>query len=212
MSTHVISSANPMTRTSTALLNGLFDPADSRSWSEFDARYRSIILAVARGMGLSDPDAADAAQDTILQFIRDYRAGRFDRGRGRLRHWIIGIARHRIADVHRRAAMKGRGVSDAACGEACDHSSDPHRLEELWEQAWRRETLARAVETLRHTLTGEKSLDVLELLFVRGCSPAQSAAALGVTVQDVYVHKSRLAARLRELVAEQERLFEEDHV
>jgi RNA polymerase sigma-70 factor, ECF subfamily len=192
------------TRTATALLDGLFNLSDREAWSEFDRRYRPIVLAVARKLGLDDADAADAAQETIFQFVRDYRAGRFDRSRGRLRDWIAGIARHRIADIHRRASARGVRLGESAFDQAIDDRS----LEEYWEQACRQEMILHAFEEVRRTATGEKSLAVFDLLFVRQLSPGQVAAQMGVTVQEVYVHKSRLAAKLRRLVQAQEALFD----
>lgn len=193
------------TRTSTSLLEGLKDLSDQQAWGEFDRRYRPIMLAVARRLGLSDADAADVAQETVLHFVRDYRAGRFDPSRGRLRHWIAGIARHRIGDIQRRAALRGELCGASAMAELPDED----RVHAACEQAWREAVLKRAVDELRSTLSGEKSLAVLELLFIRQMSAGQVAAELGMTPQDVYVHKSRLARRLREFIAAQEALMDE---
>src|SRR5262245_16799683 len=195
-----------VTRTTTALLDGLNDSGDQESWQEFDRRYRPIILAVARRLGLSESDAADAAQETLVHFIRDYRAGSFDRSPGRLGHWICGIARHRIADMQRAAgARAARRGESALAGLPADREMD-----RLWDEACRREMLVRAIDELRRTQrAGEKSLAVLDLLFVRQLTPAQVAAELDVPVQSVYVMKSRLAERLRVLLRSQESLFEE---
>jgi len=76
--------ASHRTTTTTALLDGLHDPANEEVWREFDTRYRPIILGFAVKLGLSDEDAADVAQDTLARFVQEYRAGRYDRTRGRL--------------------------------------------------------------------------------------------------------------------------------
>jgi hypothetical protein len=71
-------------RTTTALLTGLLDPANAAAWELFDRRYRSILVGFARNCGLKDNDAAEIAQATIVRFVEEYRAGRYDRTRGRL--------------------------------------------------------------------------------------------------------------------------------
>ena len=96
----------PATRTTTHLLEGLFDPAADSVWQEFDRRYRPIIVGLARKMGLADEDAADVAQETLVRFIKAYRAGQYHREKGRLRSWIIGIAIYRIADARRARAAR----------------------------------------------------------------------------------------------------------
>ena len=96
--------------TTTALLEGLFDPANQELWRHFDERYRPVIIAFARRLGVEPTDAADIAQETLVQFLRDYREGKYDRNRGRLHCWIIGIAKHRIADQFRLRAGGGAGM------------------------------------------------------------------------------------------------------
>ncbi len=118
-----------LTRTTTALLEALLDPDDDEVWHDFDRRYRPILVAFARRLGLPAEDAADAAQDTLTRFVGSYRDGKYDRDRGRLRSWIIGIARHCIYDIHqRRATDPKRGLS--AISELPDESA----LSAMWDE------------------------------------------------------------------------------
>ena len=66
-------------RTTTAMLAALHDPAATAAWEAFDARYRPILHGFARNLGLSDEEAADVAQETIARFVEQYREGRYDR-------------------------------------------------------------------------------------------------------------------------------------
>ncbi|MCJ7543287.1 MAG: hypothetical protein MUP47_01770 [Phycisphaerae bacterium] len=52
-----------ITRTSTELLEGIKDPSNRAAWSELDRRYRPLILAVARRLGLGHDDAEDDPAD-----------------------------------------------------------------------------------------------------------------------------------------------------
>ena len=69
-------------RTTTALLNNLHDEHNDAAWREFDDRYRPILLGFSRRLGLPDADAVDVAQETMIQFIKEYREGKYDRERG----------------------------------------------------------------------------------------------------------------------------------
>src|SRR5262245_47509887 len=102
------------TTTTTTLLDGLFDPENRSVWGEFDARYRPIIIGCARRLGVSDDDAADLAQETLARFIQEYRLGKYDRQRGRLRSWIIAMLKYRVADLQRARAKRREQRGDSA--------------------------------------------------------------------------------------------------
>ena len=185
------------TRTTTAMLEGLFDPTDDDVWSSFDARYRPIVEGFARRIGLSEADAADAAQETMARFLQEYRAGKYDRSRSRLRSWLIGIARYRALDIQRwragRREHRGESVVDVVSDEA--------HLSTLWEEERRQVLLRRAMDELKKTgRTSDKTTQAFELLMFQQMSPGDVAEALGMTTRDVYMAKSRIAERLRTIV------------
>jgi RNA polymerase sigma factor (sigma-70 family) len=195
------------TRTTTRLLEGLFDPAAEAVWQEFDRRYRPIIVGLARKLGLPDQDAADVAQETLARFVRAYRAGEYDRTRGRLRSWIIGIAKYRIADAQRaRAEQRGWRGDSIISGVP-----EQHELDTIWDVERRQAILRQAVDELRaESRMSDKTIHAFEMLTFHRQSPAAVAEELGTTLNDVYQAKNRVAGRLREIVARLESLYDED--
>lgn len=186
-----------ITRTTTALLDGLADPSDERSWREFDKRYRPIIVAFARRVGLADADTADVAQETLVRFISAYRHGRYDRNRGRLRSWIIGIAKHCIAELRERRASRREvhGVSAIA-----DFPGD-NELDKIWDAECQQAILREGLTELREgTRIDEGTIRAFELLAFEDQSPAAVAATLGITANDVYLAKHRCLSRLRKIL------------
>ncbi len=194
-----------VSRTTTAMLQALHDPAATEAWEAFDARYRPIIHGFARNLGLSDEEAADVAQETLARFVEQYRDGRYDRERGRLGAWLVGIARYRVLDVRRgygRRAVRGES--------AMVDLDDDRSLGELWETQRRARIAEMAMARLRDTGRGDpKTLEAFELLMVHGLTPAVVAEQLEMPVQSVYVAKSRTAERLQRLVSEIEADFDE---
>lgn len=193
-----------LTRTTTALLEALLDPADDETWRDFDRRYRPILIAFARRLGLPAEDAADAAQDTLARFVRAFRDGKYDRDRGRLRSWIIGIARHCIYDIHQhRATDPKRGMS--AISELPDEST----LDAMWNEECEQEILRQGISELRQqTRTEEGTIRVFEMLAFDGRKPADVAQELSISVNDVYLAKHRCLKRLREIIGQLEQLYE----
>jgi RNA polymerase sigma-70 factor (ECF subfamily) len=194
-----------ITRTTTALLAGLGNPADEEAWRSFDERYRPILVGFAVRLGLGHADACDAAQETLLRFLREFRNGRYDRERGRLRSWLISMAAARVATLQR-----GKGRRREQRGEsAIVDLSDGHGMDRLWEEERRRALLSRALDQLRMTSrTDPKTIRAFEMLFSHRLPPAVVAAELGMSVHDVYLAKSRVAAKLREIVEALEAEFE----
>ncbi len=192
------------TRTTTALLEGLLDPADAESWGAFDRRFRPILLGFGVRLGLSPEDAADAAQDTLARFLAAFRAGKYDRERGRLGSWITGIARHCISDLRaRRAADPRRGLS--AIAELPDES----RLSQIWEQECEQDLLRQGLDELRRqTKTEAGTIEAFEMLALGGRRPAEVAAQLNISLNEVYLAKHRCLKRLREILGQLQDLYE----
>ncbi len=190
-----------ITTTNTILLDGLVDPGNDRIWREFDERYRPIVEAFARRQGLSADDAADAAQDTLADFARDYRAGRFDRTRGRLRSWIFGIARNRVIDVQR---VKGRRREWRGESAFVDLSTgdDP---EPTWRDEWRKAMLRAAMRELHAgSKLDPRTVCAFERVAFDRAAAADVAAEVGMSVNEVYVAKSRVLKRLQQIISELE--------
>jgi DNA-directed RNA polymerase specialized sigma24 family protein len=97
-----------ITRTSTILLQRLKDRGDDAIWREFDTRYRPVLLAVGRRLGLGLADAEDAAQETLVAFLAEYKEGRYRREMGRLRDWLAGIMTHKVQDLRGDRAGRSR--------------------------------------------------------------------------------------------------------
>ena len=196
-------------RTTTALLNNLHDSDNEAAWREFDDRYRPILIGFARRLGMGEADAVDVAQETMVQFIKEYREGKYDRDRGRLRSWLLGIARYRVAGVYRKRATSRINRGESAI-------TDMPRDEEF-EEAWdteRRMTILRAalVQLRSTTKIADKTVRAFEMVALQQQPTAEVATELDMTENDVYLAKSRVASKLRELVAALEKVYDEDSV
>ncbi|UCD76199.1 MAG: sigma-70 family RNA polymerase sigma factor [Phycisphaerales bacterium] len=196
-----------LTRTTTAMLDDLADPANEAMWRQFDARYRPVLVAFARRLGLGAEDAADAAQDALTRFLQAFRAGKYQRGRGRLSSWLIGIARNCIVDLQRARMVRReqRGVS-----ALIDLPHDKN-LAAIWDAELDREVLRQAVQKLREgTRLDRRTIRVFERLVLQQAAPAVVASELNMTMNDVYLAKHRCLKRLRSIVAELTAAFEND--
>lgn len=194
------------TRTTTKLLDALRDPSNEPAWTHIDSRYRAVIAGLARRLGLNESDADEAAQQTLSEFVRAYRENRYDRSKGRLSSWILGIAHHTALRIMERSRRSP--VSDSS--STTDVPDEP-TLRSLWDQERDRAILARALATLRdESALDDRTLLAFELSGLRGVPPPEAARQCGMSTDQVYVAKARVTKRLRSLIAEMTAAFEED--
>mgnify|MGYP000316898537 CR=1 FL=1 len=198
------------TNTTTQLLDALRDqsnqPVWSKTWAAIDARYRPVIAALARRLGATDADADEVAQQTLTEFVRGYAQDHYDRKKGRLSSWILGIAHHTTLRMLRNA-KRVKPASHTHLAEVADESA----LRTIWTDERDRAILAQAMAELRSSSgVDERTLNAFELVALRGVPAIEVGNQCQMTVDQVYVAKSRVTKKLRELVEQLTRAFEED--
>lgn len=194
-------------RTTTKLLDALHDHANEPAWAQIDSRYRPVIAGLARRLGLGDTDAEEVAQQSLAEFVSAYRHGRYDRTKGRLSSWILGIAHHttlRLLRTGRRAELAG----SAWLSEVVDEGA----LRTIWSDERDRAIFERAIGMVRdESAFDDRTLLAFELVALRGVPATEAGVQCGMTVDQVYVAKSRVIRRLRGLADDLRVAFEEDN-
>ena len=174
-------------------------------------RYQPVLIGVARRLGLGDADAADAAQQTLLDMVKEMRAGGFDRARGGgLRRWTLGILRHRVTDV-----VRSRLRSDGRMGESVDPVAERPvgevDLNSAWEAEFNQCVVTTALDQLRtSTQMAKNTLLAFELTVIREVPVAAAAVECCMTADEVYVARNRVSNRLRNMVSEIRRAYLDD--
>ncbi len=196
---------DPLTAvTTTFLLERLKNPADHAIWKTFTERYRPMIVRTARRTGLGQEDAQDAAQMALLAFFTAYREGKYNPEKGRLRHWLFGIARHWILNTFDKRKHRQIDVGNTA-DQTDFFSRQPadDQLEQVWEQEWREATLRHCLQQVR-TEFDPRSFRAFELFAQEGLPARKVAEQLDMTSNAVFIAKHRILKRIRELLPEME--------
>jgi RNA polymerase sigma-70 factor (ECF subfamily) len=161
---------------------------DPLAFEVFYDRHAGAAYSLAYRIVGSRTSAEDVTQEALLSIWRS--GARYDRARGSVRSWTLGIVRNRAIDLLRsRAGRVGRLDSD-------DESALEQRpAEELTEpEALRRET-ARELRGLLGELPPEQS-KVIELAYFGGFSQSEIAEMLGIPLGTV---KGRLRLGLEKV-------------
>jgi len=193
-------------RTSSTLLIDLRDRSNTRAWALFLERYKPLIAAYARRRGLQPADAEDVSQDVLLAFIEAHRAGRYDKEKGRFRTWLGRIAANKTSDALARLMRREQQPIDRASRtgflEKCEHDG-PEGQEQLWQQEWERFVLDSCLASVR-TEFDQATFTAFQRYGLEGAPAEAVAAELGNSRNAVYIAKSRVLKRMRELKDELE--------
>jgi RNA polymerase sigma factor (sigma-70 family) len=200
LSTEALSMGEPpITRAS--LLVRIRDVHDGEAWSRFVVVYGPMVYDYGRRHGLQDADAADLTQEVLRTVAGS--AGRFayDPSRGTFRSWLFTVARTRRLDLDARRARQPVGSGEPTVADRLE--SVPNRDIESDEEVWRREYKQRlfnwASEQARNEFQ-ESTWQAFWRTAVGGASPRDVAGELGLSIGAVYMAKSRVLMRLRELI------------
>jgi RNA polymerase sigma-70 factor (ECF subfamily) len=187
----------PPTRAS--LLVRLRDPLDGAAWKEFVDLYAPLVYGYARKQGLQDADAADLCQDVLCAVAGAIGRLDYDPQRGSFRNWLFTVVRHRLVSWRRTERNRPHGGNDTATQHRLEQCPAPPEGEAEWETEWERSLFHWACEQVRRDVT-EATWQAFRRTAMEGHSSKQVAAELGLTVAAVYIARSRVLGRLKELV------------
>src|SRR2546422_8175240 len=88
-----------------SLLSRLKDWDDQDSWRDFFNTYWKLIYGAAIKSGLSDTEAQEVVQETVITIAKKINEFKTDPALGSFRGWLLHITRWRIADQFRRRAQ-----------------------------------------------------------------------------------------------------------
>ncbi len=95
-----------------SLLSRIKNWEDRESWQDFFETYWRLIYNTARKAGLSDAEAQDIVQETVLSVARKIEGFKYDPGVCSFKSWMLQLTRWRIINqLKRRSAEAARLVT-----------------------------------------------------------------------------------------------------
>ncbi len=182
--------------TTSAILEDLHDYENRSAWDMFVSRFRRPMVCFVRDMGLGEADAEDVTQEALLAFAKAYRAGKYDRSKGRLSKWLFGIVFRQVLSARReRARHGGPAARDEKSASFWANLPDEGDATASWDQTWQRTVLQQCLDQVRHEVE-ETTFRAFELTALAKRPPAEVAKQLGITRNAVFIAKHRVLQRL----------------
>ncbi|HEX4071044.1 MAG TPA: sigma-70 family RNA polymerase sigma factor [Planctomycetaceae bacterium] len=188
----------PDTRAS--LIIRLSDADNEEAWDEFVRLYQPVVYRLARRRGFQHADAEELVQEVMLAVARAAEGWVPDPQRGRFRTWLHRIARNLMVNflTRRKHQVWGTGKSDVQ--QMLEAQSDAQSaVTQMFEVEYRRETFRWAASQVQREVK-ENTWRAFWLSTIDDLPAAEVARQLKISVGSVYIARSRVMARLRQLV------------
>jgi RNA polymerase sigma-70 factor (ECF subfamily) len=195
--------------TRATLLDRMKDWKDQSSWQEFFDTYWKLIYGVARKGGLSDAEAQDVVQETMVSVAKQMPQFKYDPAIGSFKAWLFKLTRWRIVDqlrkrgpIVRHHESSGETARTATIEKFADEKSADFNA--IWEADWAKTVLDAAMNRIKSRLDPQK-FQIFDFYVNREWPPEKVAQTFNVSVNQVYIAKNRVTEMLRDEVQRLER-------
>jgi RNA polymerase sigma factor (sigma-70 family) len=188
--------------TRASLLSRLKNAHDDESWRDFFDTYWRLIYNAATKAGLSDAEAQDVVQETVLSAWRNLPGFKYDTSVGSFKGWLLQLTNWRITDCmrNRQEAIQAPDAEDGTeiTSRPIERAADPRGfdLQAVWDQEFEMNLLEVAMERAKLRVD-PKDYQIFDLYFIKEWPAARVAETLGVTRARVYLAKHRVGGMIK---------------
>lgn len=190
--------------TRSSLIERLRNLGDQPSWREFFDTYWKLIYGAAIRAGLSDQEAEDAVQETVIGVARKMESFCYDPAVCSFKGWLMHVTRCRIADQFRRRRPQNVPLAAPLADTTADTALNLHDpaadvLEGIWNEEWQKNLMDVALDRVRRRANPEH-YQIFHLQAVKGLGVREVAKLTGASLPKVYVTYHRIAKLVKDEV------------
>jgi len=185
-------------RTRPSLLLRLRDAGDEAAWSQFVGIYTPLIFAFCRGRGLSESDAGDVSQEVLKAVAGAISRFQYDPQRSSFRNWLFTVVRSKLNSFFAAQARHPRPAGETTLQMLAETEAES-RLEETWQREYHLNLVRWAAGQIRAEFKPQ-TWDAFWRTAIEGETAETVAQELGLTLNALYIARSRVTFRMRELV------------
>lgn len=186
-----------------SLLARIRDPNDGQAWTEFVQVYSPFVYKYVRRRGLQPSDASDVAQEVMRSVFCALDGFEHRERPGSFRKWLVTIVRSRVSDFVARRRREVTGSGDTKLLEQLNKYAAPETEEAEIEHEYQQCVFRWAADQVSAEFR-PTTWQAFWRTYVQGEDCQQVAVGLDVSVEAVYMARSRVLARLQKKVQEVE--------
>lgn len=158
-------------------------------WQEFFETYWKLIYNTARRYGLSDAEAQEVVQETMIGVSRNIPSFRYEPRRCSFKTWLMNLIMWRITDqIHRRS--EHRPIEAAVL-----NIPEENEFSKQWDDDWERNLASAAIERVKN-ITSPQTFQIFAFCVLQKKGVDETAKVLGVSKARVYLAKHRVLHRI----------------
>jgi len=161
---------------------------DPTAWEKLVKLYAPLVFSWCEREGLTRSESEDVSQDVFVSISKDLK--KFNpKLRGSFRGWVRTITRRRVIDFFRMHGKERAQVAEPDAVPAPSNNSNPPNAElsVLYQSA---------VDLIRSNFS-ERDYQAFHRVVAREQKPADVARELGMSLNSVYLARSRVLSRLK---------------
>ena len=189
-----------------SLLSRLKNWDDQESWRVFFETYWKLIYTAARRAGLTEAEAQDAVQETVISVLKSMTNFKYQTTHASFKSWLLKLTSWRISDQLRKRnpQIAHRKVNDKSSTrtDTVEKVADPASLDwqRTWDEDWEKTLMQAAMQRVKKRVD-PKAYQVFDLLVYKDWPVSRVARALRVNRAQVYLIKHRVSKMLKKEVA-----------
>lgn len=191
--------------TRATLILRLKDWQDQASWQDFFDTYWKLIYRVARKGGLTEAEAQEVVQETMIAVAKHMPTFEYDPAIGSFKGWLLNMTRWRMLDHIRRQNTHRSNISESVEHtdetELLNRIADPASLDldVLWESEWEKNLFDAALAKVKRKVDPQ-SYQIFDFYVNKEWPPEKVAETFGIPVDQVYLIKHRVTGMIKDEV------------
>ena len=186
--------------TQVSLILRLRDTSDADAWEQFVSIYYPLIWNVAKRLGMSDDDASDACQSTLLRLSQVVHQWSHNEGNSNFRGWLFRVARNCMLREFEKDKLRTVAAVSPEGKQYLDQLvEDTPEGDSRFQLELHRQLFAVAIEAVRPSVK-PSYWEAFRLSYIENHGIKETAQLLEISVNTVYVARHRVLNRIREEV------------
>jgi len=197
----VMNEAVELIPTRESLLSRLKDWNDQEGWRQFFETYWKLIYHTSIKAGLTDAEAQDVVQETVLSICKSMRTFEYDARNGSFKAYLLKLTQWRIKDQIRKRQKSIQSIPsrETSTGTSTiERLPDPGSLslEAAWDEEWEKNLLDAAVERVKRKVNPHH-YQVFDLYVLQKWPVSRISKALKIGPGKIYLIKHRISGMIK---------------
>ena len=168
---------------------------DETSWFLFKKFYSPLIATRGKDYNLNPSEIDLLIQNVLVACFQEHVLKNYDESKGHFRDYLRTITSRKANDII-KARPKLKSIDDLDS----DIMQDDDAFEAQWDAEWKNFITEKAMEELRESLDSNDIM-AFEMYVNQGRPPEEVAEVFGITVNQVYLLRSRIVKKLKTTIA-----------